>query len=174
MMSVLKEFDIPFVGLKIGKHDFLYTIEPTFFSHFGFTDFQNLKINAKVTLDKKPSFLELHFAIEGNGQLQCDVSMEWYNQKISTTYDLVVKFGSAQEKDSDEIVILSEGTYQINIAHYLYESIVLSLPIKRIHPGVEDGSLQNEILEKLKALEPKEEKLNGQHDPRWNKLKDLL
>lgn len=174
MMTVLKEFDIPFVGLKTGKHDFLYTIEPKFFAHFGFTDFQTVKLNAKVTLDKKPGFLEFHFAIEGLGQLQCDVSMEWYDQKISTAYDFVVKFGSWQETDSDEIVLLPEGSYQINIAQYLYECIVLSLPYKRIHPGVEDGSLKNEILEKLSALEPKEEKLNGEQDPRWNKLKDLL
>jgi uncharacterized metal-binding protein YceD (DUF177 family) len=100
--------------------------------------------------------------------------MEWYDQKISTAYDFVVKFGSGQETDSDEIVLLPEGSYQINIAQYLYECIVLSLPYKRIHPGVEDGSLKNEILEKLSALEPKEEKLNGEQDPRWNKLKDLL
>ncbi len=52
--------------------------------------------------------------------------------------------------------------------------IVLSLPLKRIHPGIEDGTLKSDILNKLKALEPKEEKLNGQEDPRWNKLKDLL
>ena len=173
-MNVLKEFDIPFVGLKNGKHEFTYTIERMFFAHFGYSEFRNPRLNAKVILDKKPSFLEFHFDITGPVQLQCDVSAEWYDHKISTDYDLIVKFGVETETDSDEIIVLPEGSYQINLAQHLYEIIVLSLPYKRIHPGVEDGSLHNDILEKLKALEPKEEKLNGAQDPRWNKLKDLL
>jgi uncharacterized metal-binding protein YceD (DUF177 family) len=52
--------------------------------------------------------------------------------------------------------------------------VVLSLPQKRVHPGIEDGTLKSEIVEKLKALEPKEKHLKGSEDPRWNKLKDLL
>ena len=85
-----------------------------------------------------------------------------------------MKFGQVQETISDEIIILSEGTYQINVAQYLYEMIILAVPQKRVHPGIEDGTLQSEILDKLRALEPREENLNGEKDPRWNKLKDLL
>ena len=70
--------------------------------------------------------------------------------------------------------MISEGTYEINVAQYFYEMIVLSMPQKRVHPGIKDGSLENDIVEKLKELEPKEENLNGSQDPRWNKLKDLL
>ena len=66
------------------------------------------------------------------------------------------------------------GSYQIDVSHYFYEMTVLALPRKRIHPGIKDGSLESEIVEKLKALEPKETHLNGSEDPRWNKLKDLL
>jgi uncharacterized metal-binding protein YceD (DUF177 family) len=85
-----------------------------------------------------------------------------------------VKFGQVSETISDEIIILSEGTYQINVAQYLYEMIILAVPQKRVHPGIEDGTLQSEIVDKLRTLEPREESLNGEKDPRWNKLKDLL
>jgi uncharacterized metal-binding protein YceD (DUF177 family) len=87
---------------------------------------------------------------------------------------LLVKFGQVSETISDEIIILSEGTYQINVAQYLYEMIILAVPQKRVHPGIEDGTLKSEIVDKLRALEPREESLNGEKDPRWNKLKDLL
>jgi uncharacterized metal-binding protein YceD (DUF177 family) len=93
---------------------------------------------------------------------------------MNTQFDLIVKFGVPPENPSDEIQILPEGSYQINVGQQFYEMIVLSLPLKRVHPGIEDGTLKSDILNKLKALEPKEEKLNGQEDPRWNKLKDLL
>jgi len=87
---------------------------------------------------------------------------------------LLVKFGQVSETISDEIIILSEGTYQINVAQYLYEMIILAVPQKRVHPGIKDGTLQSEIVDKLRTLEPREESLNGEKDPRWNKLKDLL
>ena len=93
--------------------------------------------------------------------------------QIYNQYNLIVKFGSS-DYESDEILVIPEGSYQINVAQYIYEMIVLSLPIKRIHPGIKNGTLKNDILEKLKSLEPKENKLDGSIDPRWNKLKDLL
>ena len=58
------------------------------------------------------------------------------------------------------------------MAQPIYEMVVLSLPAKRIHPELEDGSLQSDILKKLEELQPKVEQNNN--DPRWNKLKDLL
>jgi len=65
----------------------------------------------------------------------------------------------------------------VNIQQYVYESIVLSLPAKRIHPGVKDGTLKSEILEKLKELSPKEvdkKSDDDDTDPRWDNLKKLL
>jgi uncharacterized metal-binding protein YceD (DUF177 family) len=53
---------------------------------------------------------------------------------------------------------------------------VLSVPLRRIHPGVKDGSL-TEVIEKLEALAPKENKESEQKneiDPRWENLKKLL
>ena len=63
------------------------------------------------------------------------------------------------------------------LQQYIYELIVLAVPIKRIHPGVEDGTLESEILEKLEELSPKlrrKRKNNEDIDPRWNTLKKLL
>ncbi len=54
---------------------------------------------------------------------------------------------------------------------------VLSLPQKRIHPGVEDGSLESPLLDKLEDLKPKrveEKEETNESDPRWDALKDLL
>ena len=173
-MDAIKEFTIPFVGLKEGKHQFKFTIDNTFFAHFEYTDFNQAQLEAKLVLDKKPTFLELSFDVQGKVILPCDVSMELFDLPIDSQFDLLVKFGSNTESNSDEIIILPEGDYQINVAQYIYELIILAIPLKRIHPGIEDGTLQSDIVKKLRELEPKEENLNGGEDPRWNKLKDLL
>ncbi|MDB2463036.1 DUF177 domain-containing protein, partial [Algibacter sp.] len=76
-----------------------------------------------------------------------------------------------------DILILPHGTYEINIQQYIYELAILAVPIKRIHPGVEDGTLDSEILDKLEELSPKlkdKKEKEEDIDPRWNTLKKLL
>ena len=63
--------------------------------------------------------------------------------------NLVVKFGSEFNNEDDEILIIPHGEHKINLAQYIYELIILSVPAKRIHPGVIDGSLNSETNEKL-------------------------
>ena len=88
---------------------------------------------------------------------------------------LLVKFGESYNDEDDEILILPHGEHQVNIAQYIYEMIVLSVPSKRIHPGVLDGTLNSEVLKKLEELRPKENKKDkNKIDPRWEVLKKLL
>jgi len=87
---------------------------------------------------------------------------------------LVVKFSSELINDNEDLLILPVGSSQLNAAQYLFEMIILSLPIKIIHPGVEDGSLESDTLKKLKELESNVNEKSSKNDPRWDKLKDLI
>ncbi len=177
-MKPLKEFTIPFVGLKLGKHHFDYKIEQTFFDYFEYTEFNNVNVDVNLELDKKTTLLELHFNISGYVNVNCDITNEPYNQPINNTFDLVVKFGDEYNDEFDDILIVPHGTYEINIQQYIYELIILSMPIKRVHPGIEDGTLDSEILKKIEELSPKQKKdkktEDDDIDPRWNTLKKLL
>jgi uncharacterized metal-binding protein YceD (DUF177 family) len=176
-MKALKEYIIPFVGLKVGKHQFEYNVEQTFFEHFEYEDFNNVKILVNVELEKKSTLLELHFKISGWVNVNCDLTNEPYNQTIENEFDLVVKFGDEFNDEHIDILIVPHGTYEINIQQYIYELTILAVPIKRIHPGVEDGTLDSEILQKLEELSPKLKDSKDKEediDPRWNTLKRLL
>ena len=173
-MKPLKEYIIQFVGLKEGKHSFDYVIENTFFDFFEYDEFNSANVKVDVELTKKATLLEFHFTVSGTVNVYCDLTNEPFDQPIHTDFDLVVKFGDAYNDDNEEILIVPHGEYEINIAQYIYELIVLAVPTKRIHPGVEDGTLKSEILEKLEELSPKETKNNEDIDPRWNTLKKLI
>ena len=119
----------------------------------------------------------MYFLAKGTVNVNCDISNEPYNQSIDDELKLVVKFGDEFNDENEEILIVSHGEYEINIQQYIDELIVLAGPSKRIHPGIEDGTLNSEILEKLEELSPKlkEEKQKEEDiDPRWNTLKKLL
>ena len=175
-MKKLKDFDIPFVGLKQGKHQFDFEIKTAFFGAFEYDDFNAADVKVSLLFDKQSSLLELTFNAKGFVNVNCDVSNEAYDQEVKGKLHVLVKFGDEFNDENEEILIIPHGEHQINVGQYIYELIVLSVPLKRVHPGVEDGTLSTEILEKLEEFQPKEEKehKDGETDPRWDQLKKLL
>ncbi|MGC6422102.1 MAG: YceD family protein [Flavobacteriaceae bacterium] len=173
-MDARSEFKIPFVGLKNGMHLYEFTIDQTFFEAFAYFDFKQPKFNVGVQLNKKEQLLEIELHATGSVGVVCDVSMEPFDLSLNPHFDLIVKFGATYNDENDEILVLPHGSYQIDLSQYVYEMILLSLPQKRVHPQIEDGTLQSPILKKLEELAPKKENDQLENDPRWDKLKDLL
>jgi uncharacterized metal-binding protein YceD (DUF177 family) len=177
-MSKTKEFLIPFVGLKLGKHHFEYQVNNKFFENFEYNEFQNSDIKVSLVLDKKSTMLELDFKHKGTVNVPCDLTSEDFDLPLKGKMKLIVRFGDEFNNDNEELLILPHGEFEIDVAQYIYEMIALSVPLKRIHPGVKDGSLQTEALNKLNELRVKEEKVENKQeediDPRWEKLKKLL
>lgn len=177
-MKQLNEFLIPFIGLKVGKHQFEYQINNTFFENFDYDEFESSDIKVNVVLEKKSALLELNFKHKGTVNVSCDLTSEMFDLPIKGKIKLIVNFGEEFNNDNDELLILQHGEYQIDIAQYVYEMIVLSVPLKRVHPGIKEGTLKTPALDKLNELTGREQKKEviqeDNIDPRWDKLKNLL
>ena len=182
IMKDLKNFDISFIGLKDGVHQFDYNISKEFFDFFNYEEFYNSNVNVSLSFLKKPTLFELTFTFSGNVEVACDISNELFQQPIETEMFLIVKFGDEFNNENEELLIIPHSDYKLNIAQYIYEAIVLAVPIKKVHPGVEDGTLKSEILDKLDEFKIKDNNTEENHldvdsnaiDPRWNKLKSIL
>ena len=117
--------------------------------------------------------LNLDFLFSGKVKVPCDLTMEPFYIDINTAYSVIVKFAERKDLADDKIVFLSTGATNIDVSNIIFDTIVLAAPAKRVHPGIKDGSLKSEMLEKLEDLKPKEIFFN-KRDPRWDKLKELL
>lgn len=177
-MKQLSEYLIPFIGLKLGKHQFEYQIDNAFFENFDYDEFESSSIKVNVVLEKKSTMLELNFKHKGTVHVSCDLTNEMFDLPIKGKIKLIVNFGEEFNNDNDELLILPHGEHQIDITQYIYEMIVLSVPLKRVHPGIKDGTLKTPALDKLNELtgkEPKKEIIKEENiDPRWDELKKLL
>ena len=176
-MKKLNEYLIPFIGLKLGKHQFEYQVDNTFFANFDYDEFESSNIKVNVVLEKKSTLMELAFKHKGTIHVSCDLTNEMFDLPIKGKINLIVNFGEEFNDDNEELLILPHGEHQIDISQYLYEMIVLSVPLKRVHPGIKDGSLKTPVLDKLKELSGNEKKeviQEANTDPRWDKLKKLL
>ena len=179
VMKDLKLFTIQYVGLKEGEHNFEYQIDKSFFDHFEFDDFNGANLHISLDFVKKATLMQLHFKVDGTVNINCDLTNEPYDEPIKGDFEIVVKFGQEYNNENEEILILPYGEYELNVSQYIYELVILSVPNKRIHPGVKDGTLKSEMLNKLEELSlggKKEQEDDDQSttDPRWDLLKKLL
>ena len=180
LMNRMKLYNIPFVGLKEGEHNFEFDIGKEFFDAFEYDDFNDASIKVGVKMKKTATMLELSFEAQGSINVNCDLTNEPFNQTIEASLPLIVKFGEEFNDENEEILILPHGEYEVSVQQYIYEMIVLSKPSKLIHPGVEDGTLDSDILSRLDEFRIKEnteehgDSDDDDIDPRWNKLKNLL
>ena len=172
-MKSLSPYLIKFSGLKEGLHYFNYELGNKFFKKFDYYDFLSSRLLVNLELEKKSTLLNLKFSFSGEIEVQCDISMESFDLNLKTDYSVVVKFKDNIISTDDKVIFLPSGSHSIDISHMIYESVVLAVPQKKIHPGIENGSLKSEIAEKLEELKPKKN-FKDKTDPRWDKLKDLL
>ena len=174
-MKDLKAFNIHFVGFKEGSHSFNYEIDNTFFEHFNYDDFLSAAIKIDLNFTKKSTHFELIFNANGLVNIPCDTTNEPFDLAVNPTIDMVVKFGPEFNDDNEDLIVIPYEAHKINISQYIYEMIVLSIPQKRVHPKILDGTMESAALLKLEELViKKEQNVSTETDPRWDKLKNLI
>ena len=171
-MSISNKFILKFAGLKDGKHKFEYEADNSFFKAYDYREFNDANINFNIDFIKKPTVLELQIIGDGVVNINCTLSNEPFDYNLKTRFKLIVKFGEYYDDSNDELLILPQGSHSINLDQFLYEMVVLSMPIRNVHPGVEDGSIKSDVINRLKDFDINNEK-SSNFDPRWDKLKQL-
>lgn len=137
-MKAGRQYTISFKGLKNGTHHFDFEIDKAFFEALEYSEIPSGKLLARVALEKKTNLMELGIAIEGTVAVACDRCLEEFEQEIGYFGNLYYKIASGTSED-DEVIFLSESDFEIDLMHYFYESIALSLPLPRVHPEDKEG-----------------------------------
>ena len=112
-----------------------YLLDNDYFKKIDSPEVQKGSVNAIVTARKKNQAFEIDFVLEGTVLIPCDRCLDEMEQTISYKEKLLVKFGD-KFSEEDEIVIVPESEGAINVAWFLYEFILLNIPLKHVHaPG---------------------------------------
>ncbi|SHL81532.1 Uncharacterized metal-binding protein YceD, DUF177 family [Chryseobacterium contaminans] len=172
-MDKLRNYDISFSGLKNGKHEFKFEIDKTFFQLFDTEqEFTNPRIEVNVLLDKHTTFLEFEIKIKGLVELVCDITNEDFDYPIENEIKILVNFGEEYDDSNEDVITIPTGEHAFNVAHLIYENVMLSIPMKKISPNVSDEDIK--ILDQFspKNIEEAEEE-EHESDPRWDALRKL-
>jgi len=173
-MSNRREFEIAFVGLKPGVHEFNYRIDDRFFEEYNEQDFRNPDANVKLLLEKSNGFMILRFEIGGKAEVTCDRCNNNLPIQLFDEFKVMIKMTddpavmNEQEEDPD-VYYISRTESHIYVADWIYEFINLSIPMQKMCREDEMGGprCNIEVLEKLRKMEEDAVKDNN---PIWKGL----
>ena len=177
----LRDYQINFVGLKLGNHNFQYQLTEKFFNLLDHATLQKGNIVANLKLNKEVDMLTLNFEFAGHVEVECDRCLGVSPFPIHTQHEMFVKFSemaeSLKNKSDEDIIYLLPEANHLNIAHIMYELISLSLPMQKVPCEYnEEAQCDESVLQILNGknnteAETKEE--NNDIDPRWAALRKI-
>jgi uncharacterized protein len=178
-LKSLKQYSVPFSGLKLGKHQFDFDVNGDFFDEFEYSLVKNGELKVDLVLDKQDTMMILDFHVIGTINLTCDRCLAEYPQQIETRDRLIAKFSEDKEitDATDEVVVLTKKEVEIDLSGFIYEMVTLAAPYINLcdAPG-NTSTCDEEMIAKLKELsaETTEEEEDEDHaDPRWEVLKNI-
>ena len=152
-MGKRKPFEIAFVGLKPGIHDFIYEIEDSFFDENIPREFEHCIAKVKLQL--------------GKADVVCDRCSNVLTKDLWDEFNMVVKMVDSpdemNEKEEDpDIHYISKTESHLYLNDWIYEFVSLSVPMQKMCSEQEFGGEKCNLaaLEKLRTMEVKD---NGQN-----------
>ena len=175
-MTNLQDFSIDIYKLSNKVYQYQYTIDETFFALFERSTLDRGQLHAEVTLDKQETLITARFVIDGSVVLICDRSLEEFDYPLHMEETLLYQYGEEEEELTDEIMIITQHTQQINVAQPIYEFIALAVPMKRLHPKYAEDDYpfaEGAIVFSSRQDNDADTSVETPVDPRWDVLKKL-
>ncbi len=190
-MKSKRDYTIPFVGLKVGFHEFEFEIRDAFFEELEYSIIQKGNALVKLRLEKKETMLIGEFSVSGMVFTSCDRCNDPVEVPVNGSFRLIYKFGD-EVSDDETLIVLPDDSYELEVRQNIYELITVSLPSRLVHPK---GECNEEMLELLQKYSGRSEDLSDEEDeddwddededwddedddddpidPRWSALKNL-
>ncbi|WP_439882236.1 YceD family protein [Pontibacter sp. MBLB2868] len=181
-MKKLKDYEIGIAKLSNKKHSYEFEMDDSFFELFGTEIISGGKLLATVELDKTESLLTFKIDIQGHVRLTCDRSLDEFDHPVDLQEVFRVKYGDETMELDDDLWQITSSTQSINIAQHLYDYIILSLPMKKLHPRFveelddeEDDREEDLLIYTSRSESDSEDEDEGDEDsdPRWDALRNL-
>lgn len=166
-----------------------YHLDKTFFENMENTDVRGADLNVELITNHHAGVYDLQFHITGEVTLLCDRCLDDLILPIDTAYHITVKYGEDYNDDSDDLLEIPESDNYLNVAYMIYDTVMLAIPIKHVHPlgkcnramsallkkhrarpADEDSALENELIDEMESMD---DTADAPTDPRWDGLKGL-
>lgn len=174
-----------------GVNEFVYKLGKQFFVNMENNDVRDANLTVDLAVNNTGDFYDLTFAVEGDVTVLCDRCLDDLVLPIETSYHVVVKYGENYNDSSDELLEIPESDNYLNVAYMIYDTVMLAIPIKHVHPmgkcnramsallkkhrsganAGEDTALEDQLIDEIDSMDSAD--VETPTDPRWDELKKL-
>lgn len=142
-MEKADTYSINYQGLSQGEHLFEFELGSKFFANFATEEISNGQCKVSIVLTKSSNLLSLQTNIEGKVEVICDRCLDGFYTPVNFDGKLTIKFSTTNQgydtsriSNFDDEILWVDPTdsTELELSQYLYESIFLSLPARRVHP----------------------------------------
>jgi uncharacterized metal-binding protein YceD (DUF177 family) len=154
-----RDYDIAFVGLPPGIHEFEYSIDDKFFEAYQEQEFRKCAATVKLTLEKNSSFMMLLFEVGGSLSAACDRCGNDLPLELWDEFKVIVKLVENpdkmnEEEEDPEVYYISRGESLLSVKEWIFDFVNLSVPMQKMCNDEEMGGphCNKEVLDMLKKL----------------------
>lgn len=168
MYQQQKMYKIPVQRLSEGTHVIQLELQKEFIEQQNIEEMLDMQIRVDVNFTKRIQLHTLEISIDGWVQVPCDRCLEPVQISLSNTLTFVVKQSVSEDElsDAEDVILYSHDQPELDISHVLYEIVLLSMPLKKVH----DDTMCNADITSYISKQTKEQTI----DPRWESLKNIF
>lgn len=162
---------IPLQTMKEGIFDEVLKIDKKFIEAQEMEGVFDADICVDVHFVKQPSLHTLSLRMKGTVLVECDRCLDIFALPIEMNQEMVVKVGEKDDElaEADNVIIISPEEMELGLSPIIYEMIMLSIPLKKVHPNEKDCNS-----DVVSYLEQSEKRKEEKTDPRWDSLKNMF
>lgn len=181
-MDTLDKFEIDLINMAPDVATYQFVVDDAFFGDVSMEVVHGGHVDVTLQVSRKKGYYELLFGLKGCVTVVCDRCLGDLTLPVDTEDSRKVKHGDDYGDDGD-FMVLPFDVETVSVAKFIYDIIILHLPLKTVH---EDGGCDESMMKILgnysveefdrqtEENENPDDETDRPTDPRWDELKKIL
>ena len=146
-----RTYEIDLLSLGEGqKHHYSYKIEKVFFEERENSDILGSDVEVEFDIENHHGNYHLAFRFRGVLDVACDRCLDPVAEDVDSEYEMTLRYGEEYDDSMDDLVVIPQSWSRYDVSAIIYDSLLLSLPMRCVHP---DGECNSSMAAKLREHE---------------------
>jgi len=168
-------YKVDLAGKPDGHYEQDFEIGKEFFENMENHDILSSDIHVHMDMDKRNDAYYCEFHCKGMLQIPCDRCLDPMEHEVDTTYRVTVKYGDNYDDGADNLLVIPYSNKYLNVAYMLYDTILLTIPIRHVHPQGKCNRAMLEALRKHRGSGADDEEVDDiQEEAREEAVSDMM
>ena len=161
-------------ALKEGENLIARDLQDEFFATIEADTVRKGSVHVRISALRKGERFEFAVQVKGVVNVPCDLCLDDLELLIENEGTLLAQLGD-HPAEADGLVVVDKRAGWIDLSWFVYETIVLAVPLRHVHAPGACNPRMTDLLAKYSAKDPAGQSDEAQVDARWAallKLKD--